>query len=54
MYRINNNYNSLNLKDLVIPKKHSKKKNKPKVSKRIFESKMKAIDKDINFAGAKS
>ena len=41
----------LNLKGSVIPTNHYKKKKEPKADERIFESKMKAIDEDINFAG---
>ena len=54
MYRNNDNYNSLNLKGSMIQTKHSKKKKENKVSKHIYESKMKATDKDINFAGVKA
>ena len=51
MYRNNDHYNSLNLKDSVIPTKHFEKKNESKASKHIFKSKMNIVDKDINFAG---
>ena len=51
MYRNNYHYNLLNLKGSVIPTKHSNNKKELKADKHIFESKMKAIDKDINFAG---
>ena len=51
MYRNNDHYNSLNLKGLVIPTKHSMNKKEHKASKHTFESNIKAIDKDINFAG---
>ena len=53
MYRNNYHYNLLNLKGLVVLAKHSKKYKEPKASKDIFESKIKAIDKDINFDGEK-
>ena len=54
MYRNNDYYNSLNLKGSVILTKHSKKKKEPKGSKHIFESKIKIIDKNVNFAGKKA
>ena len=54
MYRNNDHYNSLNLKGSVIVTKHSKNKNEPKASKHIFESKIKAVDKNVNFAGEKA
>ena len=38
----------------MIQIKHSKKNKEPKASKHIFESKIKAIDKDINFIGEKA
>ena len=50
MYRDNYHYNLLNLKGSVIPTNHYNKKKEPKADERIFESKMKAIDEDINFA----
>ena len=53
MYRNNDHYNSLNLKGSVIVTKHSKNKKEPKASKHIFESKIKAVDKNVNFAGEK-
>ena len=54
MYRNNDHYNSLNLKGSVIVTKHSKNKKEPKASKHIFESKIKAVDKNVNFAGEKA
>ena len=54
MYRNNDHYNSLNLKGSVILTKHSKKKKELKASKHIFESKIKAIGKNVNFAGEKA
>ena len=54
MYKNSDHYNSLNLKGSVILTKHSKKKKKPKASKQIFESKIKAIDTNVNFAGEKA
>ena len=54
MYRNNDHYNSLNLKSSVIVTKRSKRKKEPKANKHIFESKIKAIDKNINFAGEKA
>ena len=54
MYRNNDHYNSLNLEGSVILTWHSKKKKKPKDSKHIFESKIKAIDNNVNFAGKKA
>ena len=54
MYRNNDHYNSLNLKGSVIVTKHSKRKRELKAIKHIFESKMKDIDKNINFVGEKA
>ena len=54
MYRNNDHYNSLNLKGSVIVTKHSKNKKEHKASKHIFESKIKAFDKNVNFAGEKA
>ena len=54
MYRNNDHYNSLNLKGSVIVTKHSKNKKEPKASKHIIESKIKAVDKNVNFAGEKA
>ena len=38
----------------MIVTKHSKNKKEPKASKHIFESKIKAVDKNVNFAGEKA
>ena len=38
----------------MIPTKDSKKKKEPKASKHIFESKIKSVDKNVNFAGEKA
>ena len=54
MYRNNDHYNSLNLKGSVIVAKHSKNKKEPKANKHIFESKIKAVDKNVNFTGEKA
>ena len=54
MYRNNDHYNSLNLKGSMIVTKHSKNKKEPKASKHIFESKIKAVDKNVIFTGEKA
>ena len=54
MFRNKDNYNSLNWKGSVIVTKHYKKKKEPKSSKHIFVSKIKAIDKNVNFAREKA
>ena len=38
----------------MIVTKHSKNKKEPKASKHIFESKIKAANKNANFAGEKA
>ena len=54
IYRNNDHYNSLNFKGSVIVTKHSKNKKEPKARKHIFESKIKAVDKNVNFAEEKA